>query len=602
MNISNKKITPYLELFKHLSPARQKQFFIIIIFNIISALVTSLSISTVIPFVVSLSDPANLDKTFFVFKLFLFLGLNPVSQLPQVLVFFCLTVLFTGIFRILNLWLNSRYSASISCDLSTKCINSLFHSSYENIISTNSDDFLSSITIEGLEIRKVYTAAFQMITNIFIMLSIVITLYFVNSTITTCTIVFITIFYVLIALITKNSLVNIGNLVVIKNKNKTRILQEILGLVDLIILKSREKFYLRKFFDQTRLQGIYVSRFVVYSQFPKFLIESFAIILISIIIFINFNSPNSESFTNILPIFASFTLGAQKLLPLFSQVFGGWTIIANRTSSANTILDLLKTKPAKNNENAVKDTDYCNVMDKKTLLELKDVCFAYEASKKSRLQNINLKIFNGEKIGIIGETGSGKSTLMSLMMGLLIPKKGYIYFQNKDIHLKKNKIYLDKWRKKFSYVPQSIFLLNDSILRNIAFGVNDKEIDFDSVLEASVKSKLNKIIKNSDKGLNSFVGDRGIKLSGGEIQRIGIARAIYEKPQVLFLDEATSSVDNNIEAEIIDQIHNNEDNFTIIMIAHRLSSLKYCDRIIELDKGEIIKIYTNDEFKFKYLS
>ena len=167
---------------------------------------------------------------------------------------------------------------------------------------------------------------------------------------------------------------------------------------------------------------------------------------------------------------------------------------------------------------------------------------------------------------------------MSLMMGLLIPKKGYIYFQNKDINLKKNKIYLDKWRKKFSYVPQSIFLLNDSILRNIAFGVNDKEIDFDSVLEASVKSKLNKIIKNSDKGLNSFVGDRGIKLSGGEINRH--SRAIYEKPQVLFLDEATSSVDNNIEAEIIDQIHNNEDNFTIIMIAHRLSSLKYCENYL----------------------
>ena len=602
MNVSSKKIIPYYELWKNLSFKRKRQIILVLLINLISALTTSLSISSVIPFINSLNRSSNDYSFIFWTKIFQKFNNNYTNNYLIIsLLLFTLSILIAGVFRILNLWVNSRYACSITCDLSTKAVGNFISMNYEDIITQNSNEFISTINIEGLEIRKVYTNIFTMLTNTFLIISIIITLYFVDNFITSFTLISIIIFYFLIGLILKRRLLENGSRVVSYNRSKTRILQEILGLIEFILLKSKQDIFLKDFFDKTRMQGIVTSRFVLYSAAPKFILESISIIFFSIVIFISLKSSNNEMSNDIFPKLASFALGAQKLLPLCSQLFTSWSVLENRTSSTNSLLDILNNK-SKVYKTNTKSKNIFRQTTSNELLTLEDVSFAYGDSKKNILKNINLSIFKGEKLGIIGETGSGKSSLLSILIGLIIPSSGSVKYRNKDIHLIENKNLLRNWKEMISLVPQSIFLINDSIKKNITFGQHDNQINDSQLDEVLFKSSLNKLIKNSKNGILTKVGERGIKLSGGEIQRIGIARALYTNPKVLFLDEATSAVDNLIESKIINQIHSQKKELTIVMVAHRLSTLKYCDRIIELENGVIKKIYSNTEFNEKYLN
>ena len=215
---------------------------------------------------------------------------------------------------------------------------------------------------------------------------------------------------------------------------------------------------------------------------------------------------------------------------------------------------------------------------------------------------MNFKIHKGENIGIFGNTGSGKTTLINILMGILCPAEGNIYidgiklFNNKDINI------IDKWKNNFAHVPQDVFLYNSSIIENIAFCIPKNEIDIERVINASKIANAHKFINNTENGYETIVGEKGIKLSGGQKQRIGIARAIYSNKEILIFDESTSSLDFKTEKNVIKSIfHNRQISFlTTITIAHRLSTLQYCDKIIEIKNGSINSVYENDEFINKY--
>ncbi|MBX9703884.1 MAG: ABC transporter ATP-binding protein/permease, partial [Silvanigrellaceae bacterium] len=213
---------------------------------------------------------------------------------------------------------------------------------------------------------------------------------------------------------------------------------------------------------------------------------------------------------------------------------------------------------------------------------LKNLSFRYPNTKIDALRNINLRIKKGECIGIMGETGSGKSTLVDAILGLLTPYSGYIKLDDK--YSLNNSL----WRQKIGYVPQAIYLCDDSIIANIAFGESVEEIDLAKVQKAIENSQLNHLINKLSDGLNTLVGERGVRLSGGERQRIAIARALYRNPEVLIFDEATSALDNETETRLIKTIYSLSKNHTVIMIAHRLSTLESCDRIIHMQNGTII--------------
>ena len=224
----------------------------------------------------------------------------------------------------------------------------------------------------------------------------------------------------------------------------------------------------------------------------------------------------------------------------------------------------------------------------KSSICLKNINFRYEKNQPLVLNNISLNLEKGKIFGFIGETGSGKSTLIDLIMGLLEPSEGEVLIDGKNIFndLKLRK----KWFNSISHVPQDVFLCDGTFAENIALGIEKDKINIKKLIKAAEIAKIRNVIDLSSNGFNTFVGERGIKLSGGQKQRVALARAIYKQSKILILDEATSALDNKTEKEIINSINSLRENITIIMIAHRLSSLSVCNKIFELNNGEIVSI------------
>ena len=217
-------------------------------------------------------------------------------------------------------------------------------------------------------------------------------------------------------------------------------------------------------------------------------------------------------------------------------------------------------------------------------INLRNLCFSYPIRKEFSLSEISMTIKKGNFIGIIGETGSGKSTLINLFTGLLRPSEGKIEVDELNIFSN-----LPEWHKKIGYVPQSIYLTDDTVRKNIAFGLRENDIDDDLIKQAIEKASLSEFLKNLPNGLDTIVGEKGIRISGGQQQRIGIARALYRDPEILILDEATSSLDNLTEKKIMDSIHFLKRKKTLIVVTHRLSTVNKCDKIFFINKGKITK-------------
>ena len=227
------------------------------------------------------------------------------------------------------------------------------------------------------------------------------------------------------------------------------------------------------------------------------------------------------------------------------------------------------------------ENNYIKSKDFNSKIEIRNLTFSYSKSKDLVLKKINLTINKGDSIGIIGESGSGKSTLVDLLMGLYKPKDGKIMIDGVDIHNNTR-----NWQNKIGYVPQSIFLTDDSILKNIALGIDENLIDFELINSVVKASQLEKFIHSLDEGINTQVGERGVQLSGGQLQRIGIARALYNQPEILILDEATASLDYNTEINVMEAIKNIKKDKTLIIVAHRLTTIDDCDYIYKIEKGK----------------
>ena len=287
------------------------------------------------------------------------------------------------------------------------------------------------------------------------------------------------------------------------------------------------------------------------------------------------------SFTKALPIISLYVFAGYRLIPAFQKIYNSYTqLLFVKPSIEKLYDDINLLKPH------VISTEQNNFIFKK-LIELKNVNYNYPNTSRKTLKNINLKIKSNSVVGVIGATGSGKTTMVDIILGLLQPQNGTVLIDNKVL-TKKN---LKSWQKIIGYVPQHIFLSDDSIAANIAFGKKQNDINYIMVEKAAKIANLHDfILKELPQKYQTIVGERGIRLSGGQRQRIGIARALYNDPQLLILDEATSALDNQTEKIVMEAINNINKNKTIIIIAHRLNTIKNCDMILKLREGEIVSI------------
>ena len=286
-----------------------------------------------------------------------------------------------------------------------------------------------------------------------------------------------------------------------------------------------------------------------------------------------------------LPIIGVLGLGAQRLLPIMQQIYGNWSVVIGSKASLIDVIDLLN-QPLPKKKNPKKESSKFN-----EAIVLENICFSYDINSKPILNNLNIRLNKGMKIGLVGETGSGKSTFLDILMGLLTPTSGKIKIDNNPI----SENNLTKLHSLIAHVPQNIYLADASISENIAFGIDQNKIDIPLVERVADEALVKKFLDDQGSSLDSGVGERGIKLSGGQRQRIGIARALYKRSGLIIFDEATSSLDEQTETEIMDTIYNLDNELTIVLVAHRISTLKRCDEIYEMKNGSLKSIGTYDD-------
>jgi len=345
-----------------------------------------------------------------------------------------------------------------------------------------------------------------------------------------------------------------------------------------ILVYGRSNYFIERAMEHSFNIGKYQAKIPIYSNGPRYFLEPLAFGgLVGIVVFL---AIKGRSFSDIIPNLSVMALVGYRLLPtlqlLYSQLVtiasNNYTLVQLDDEVHNMEKDSLRDGPVRINKRLLKLEDQ---------IELKDIYFTYPLSTKCTLESFNIIINKNESVGIVGSSGAGKSTLVDIMLGLYTPDSGTIMIDNVPI----DQTNVESWRKMIGYVPQEIYLLDDTIEANIAFGIDSKIINKEELKKAAEAAQILDFIQNElPAGFNTVVGERGVRLSGGQRQRIGLARALYNNPQVLILDEATSALDHMTEKMVMDTIHKLQGTLTIITIAHRLTTLERCDKIVELGK------------------
>ena len=358
-----------------------------------------------------------------------------------------------------------------------------------------------------------------------------------------------------------------------------KFIQEGLNGIRDILINGTQKIYLKMYKNADLPLRTTIAKIQFTASMPRFVVECIGLLSITFAAYFLLN--NNLDIIVMLPLLGAFALGAQKLLPFLQQIFYGITNMRGSKATLIDILDLYSQTMPKN----------YNVKNLKTIplnemILLDNISFYYEKKKPLIIKKLNLSIKKGSRIGIIGKTGSGKSTLLDIIMGLISPTEGNIvidktYLKNTNIR---------DWQSQIAHVPQSIFLSDTSIAENIAFGVPLDEININKVIEAAKQAAIHDVIENWQEKYNTLIGESGMLLSGGQKQRIGIARAFYNDKKIIVFDEATSSLDTKTEKIIMDNINRLDKEITLIIVAHRITTLSKCSVIVELDKGKIINI------------
>jgi ATP-binding cassette, subfamily B, bacterial PglK len=359
-----------------------------------------------------------------------------------------------------------------------------------------------------------------------------------------------------------------------------------LGSIKETILSGRQNYFEKSFADPNYQRARYATLLNTTPNFPRLFIEVIVMAGILILIF-SMVYIQGKSINATLPILGLFGVAAMRLMPAFSRMVTSMTAIKENTAALDVIYQDIKEYSERLQRPAVDQMDDSKTkkIEFKNSLRLENLSYQYPQSEGNALSNVSLTVPKGASVAIVGRSGAGKTTLVDLILGLLTPSSGKILIDDQEIFVQ-----LPSWQKRIGYIPQEIYLIDDSLQRNIALGLTDQEIDSNKMNDAVQLAQLGGVIEDLPDGLNTLIGERGTRLSGGQKQRVGIARAVYHNPDVLVLDEATSALDSETEKEISDALTTFGDDKTVIIIAHRLSTVRHCDIVILLDQGQVKKI------------
>ncbi len=573
-------------LWSQISLRYRLKLYALFMLMVLSSISEVFAIGAILPFLGVLVAP---EKVFQSERLAPLLNTFHITSSDELLlpvtIVFCLAVLLSGLIRIILLWLQFRVAFGLGADISASIFKHTLYQPYSIHISRNSSEVISGIATKsvGIIFSAIYPAII-ILSSLLTLIAVFGSLLFIHApSAITCVLGF-GVIYFFVGRLSKSRLKKDGEIVNTQTSKVVQLIQEGLGGIRDVLIDGTQEVYIANFKSAEDTLKRSMANIQILSLFPRYVIESLGIVLVAIVAY--FLSSDDRSLSNTIPILGALAIGAQRLLPLIQQAYSNWSAVLSGRASVQAAMDLLD-QPLPHRlsiENVSK-------MPFNTSIQLKDISFCYPSNHTPILKNIDLLIPKGSKIGFVGSTGCGKSTLLDIIMGLLSPSSGNLIVDGLVIDAEN----AGDWQKNIAHVPQTIFLSDATAYENIAFGVPLDLIDKDRVIRAAQKAQIAKSIEAFPRGYESRVGERGIMLSGGQRQRIGIARALYNGASVLVLDEATSALDGETEKNVIEQISHDSDGITMLIVAHRLTTLKYCSMLVELAEGKIKRVGTYDD-------
>ncbi len=565
-------------LWHHISPRRRGQFGLLLVLMILASFAEILSIGAVLPFLGVLTAPIRVFEHPVAQPVIQILELTEPKQLLLPLtITFGLAALMAGAMRLLLLWASTRLSFSTGADLSIGIYRRTLYQPYEIHVARNSSEVINGISTKASGvIYSIIVPVLTLISASVMLSAILIALLSVDAVIALAAFGGFGVIYAIIIRLTRNRLLIDSQRIARESTHVIKSLQEGLGGIRDVLIDGSQATYCQIYRNADhplrRAQG----NNLFISQSPRYGMEALGMLLISALAYAL--AQQSDGIAKAIPVLGALALGAQRLLPVLQQAYGAWSGIQGGQASLQDTLELLD-QPL---------PDYADQPPAKPLLfrqniSLNQLSFRYSTQTPWVLKSLSLDIAKGSRIGFIGTTGSGKSTLLDIVMGLLQPTEGAIEIDGQPITASSHRA----WQAHIAHVPQAIFLADSTIEENIAFGVPKDKIDHERVQQAAWQAQIAGVIKTWPKQYQTLVGERGIRLSGGQRQRIGIARALYKQADVIIFDEATSALDNETEQAVMQAIEGLSENLTVLIIAHRLTTLKNCTHIVELGNGGI---------------
>jgi ATP-binding cassette, subfamily B, bacterial PglK len=565
-------------LYSRLSSARRRALFAVLGLMLTGALAEVITIGALIPFLATVADPQGARAVAFVAPLLDLLGLQgPVATIYVLAGIFAIAALVAGGLRLLLLWTSNRFVHGVAHDFAVAVYASELHQPYSHHAGRNSSEIIAAIDKVNITRGEVLSPLMQALIAVVISGFLVTALIVIEPLVALVAGAGFLIIYVAAASVTRPRLQRNSGVIALTMNQRIKALQEGMGGIRDVILDQSQPVFRETFEKADAGYRKAMAKNVFLSGAPRYVVEATSLILIALVVIVVTNRAGGLS--TAVPVLGVFALGAQKLLPLIQQIFNGW---AKCMGSRQVLFDLaaLLRRPPPQIPTVKTPLPF------DTSIVLDNVGFSYTSDRGPAISAVSLEIPKGARVGLAGTTGSGKSTLMDLILGLLEPSEGEIRIDGEALTAANR----PAWQKNIAHVPQFIYLTDASVAENIAFGIRRRDIDMARVRHAAEQAELAEVVAALPQGYETRVGERGIQLSGGQRQRIGIARALYKQASVLVFDEATSALDTDTETAVMEAIDRLDRSLTILIVAHRLSTLEGCDFVLRLDAGRLAAV------------
>ena len=574
MNLINKIFYILGEKYRH-------QILLIFVLIIIGTILETFSIALIFPALLLLSNPDDLLNNQLATDYLYFL--KQFSQIELIIlgmIVILLSYLTKALFLFFLVWKQNSFSFNLQGYIAERIFKSYFDQPYIFHLQRNSAELIRNITFEVQQLSNgIFIQGLALLTEIFIFSAIILLLAFVQP-VGTAVILAASLFLgAIYYFIMRNLWTSWGEERQFNEGFRLKHLQQGLSAIKDVILLGRKNNFINKFVKHNQLI-VNVSRLQnTFQQLPRIAIEFFGVLMLFLlVVFLIFQNYTVQELIAYCALFAA---AAFRILPSINRIISAISSVRFTMPAINTVYEELVSADKINLVIKSKHLNNDEVDDE--IISLNNIFFKHYGTTNKTLDDINIKIKKGSVIGIVGPSGSGKSTLIDIILGLLKPEEGRVNYKGIDIHDD-----IVSYQKKIGYVSQNIYLSDDTLLKNIAFGIDDESIDINSINSVIKSAQLNKFVLSLPDNIDTVVGERGARISGGQRQRVGIARAIYHNPEILILDEATSSLDELTEKEIMKSIYEFKGQKTIIIVTHRLSTISECDIVYTLSDGKIV--------------